>query len=58
MLGNRKIAATLEGETLKGYMARGCLQGGILSPLLWSLVIDKLVEGLECEWLLHAGVCR
>jgi len=28
-------------------MARGCLQGDILSPLLWSLVVDELIEGLN-----------
>jgi hypothetical protein len=43
MLGNRKIIATLTGENLEGSMARGCLQGGVLSPLLWSLVVDELV---------------
>jgi hypothetical protein len=47
MLGNRKIIATLAAETLEGSVARGCPQGGILSPLLWSLVVDKLVEGLK-----------
>jgi hypothetical protein len=26
--------------------ARWCLQGGVLSPLLWSLVIDDLLWGL------------
>ena len=28
-------------------MARDCLQGGILSPLLCSLVVDELIEGLN-----------
>jgi hypothetical protein len=28
-------------------MARGCLQGGVLSLLLWSLVMDDLVWGLN-----------
>jgi hypothetical protein len=28
-------------------VARGCPQGGVLSPLLWSLVVDKLIEGLN-----------
>jgi hypothetical protein len=47
MLGNRKIIGTLTGETLEGSVARGCPQAGILSPLLWSLVVDELVEGLD-----------
>jgi retron-type reverse transcriptase len=37
MLGKRKITATLAGENLEGSMARGYPQGGVLSPLLWSL---------------------
>jgi hypothetical protein len=32
---------------LEGSVARGCPQGGIFSPLLWSLVVDELVEGLN-----------
>jgi hypothetical protein len=47
MLGSRKITATLAGETLEGSMARGCLQGGILSPLLWSLFVDELIGRLD-----------
>jgi hypothetical protein len=27
--------------------ARGCPQGGVLSPLLWSLVVDDLIWGLN-----------
>jgi len=37
MLGGGKITAMLAGETLEGSVARGCLQGGVLLPLLWSL---------------------
>jgi hypothetical protein len=27
--------------------ARGCPQGGVLSPLLWALVVDDLLWGLN-----------
>jgi hypothetical protein len=47
MLGCRKITATLAGEILQGSVARGCLQGGILLPLLWSLVVDELMRGIS-----------
>jgi hypothetical protein len=40
MLGGRKIAALLIPETLEGAMAKGYPQGGILSHLLCSLVVD------------------
>jgi hypothetical protein len=39
MLGSRKIT----GETLEGSVARGCPLGSVLTPLLWSLVVDKLI---------------
>jgi hypothetical protein len=42
MLESRNIRATLSGETLGATAARGCPQGGVLSPLLWSLVVDDL----------------
>jgi hypothetical protein len=28
-------------------VARGCPQGGVLSPLLWCLVVDELITGLN-----------
>jgi hypothetical protein len=47
ILGGRKITATFTGKILEGSVARGCLQGGILSPLLWGLVVNKLIGGLD-----------
>jgi hypothetical protein len=47
MLENRNVSATLAGETLRASAARGCPQGGVLSPLLWSLVVDDLVWELN-----------
>jgi hypothetical protein len=47
MLENKKISATLSGETLGATAARGCPQVGVLSPLLWSLVMDNLHWGLN-----------
>jgi hypothetical protein len=38
MLVGRNISATLSGETLGASVAKGCRQGGVLSPLLWDLV--------------------
>jgi len=52
----RWIRATLEGSvafvTLKGSsvglaISRGCPQGGVLSPLLWCLVVDDLLARLN-----------
>jgi len=45
MFGNRSITATLAGATLEGSKARGCPQGGVLSPLLCNLLVDELKRG-------------
>jgi hypothetical protein len=47
MIESRNIGPTLSGETLGATAAGGCLQGGVLSPLLWSLVVDDLLWGLN-----------
>jgi Reverse transcriptase (RNA-dependent DNA polymerase). len=47
VLGGRKFTATLAGKTLEGSVARGFSQGGVLSTLLWSLVVDRLIGGLS-----------
>jgi hypothetical protein len=47
MLESRNIRAILSGETLGAAAATGCPQGGVLSPLLWSLVLDDLLWGLN-----------
>jgi hypothetical protein len=44
---SRSISATLSGQTLGASAAKGCPQGGVLSPLLWSLVVDDLIWGLN-----------
>jgi hypothetical protein len=47
MLESRNISTKLLGETLGATVARGCLQGGVPSSLLWSLVVDDLLRGLN-----------
>ena len=44
MLGNRNITIAKGNTTLRGIVDAGCPQGGVLSPLLWSLVVDKLLH--------------
>ena len=44
MLGNRNITITKGNTTLQGIVDSGCPQGGVLSPLLWSLVVDELLH--------------
>ena len=47
MLANRIISSTLGGERLTISSTKGCPQGGVLSPLLWSLVVDELLRELQ-----------
>jgi hypothetical protein len=39
--------ATLGGSFKSIEVSRGCPQGGVLSPLLWCLVVDKLIARLN-----------
>jgi hypothetical protein len=45
----------LSGETLGASAARGCPQGEVLSPLLWSLVVDDLISGLNSNGYYTVG---
>ena len=47
LLGNRKTLFSLKGSSLLKYMVKGTPQGGILSPLLWNLVINSLLTTLR-----------
>ena len=44
MLGNRNITITKGNTTLQGIVDSGCPQGGVLSPLMGSLVVDELLH--------------
>jgi len=52
----RSIKATLEGRvavatlneiSLRFAISRGCPQGGVLSPLLWCLMVNNLITRLS-----------
>ena len=47
MLGNRNLTANKGDTTLCGTVDPGCPQGGVLSPLLWCLVVDELLHQLS-----------
>jgi hypothetical protein len=47
MLESRNIVTTLLGETSRVSMTQGCPQEGVLSPLLWSVVVDELLWELN-----------
>jgi hypothetical protein len=43
MLESRLVHTSLMGSNLTAQVVGGCPQGGVLSPLLWSLVVDRLL---------------
>lgn len=46
LLTTRLVITTRGNSQQYAIVARGCPQGGIASPLLWSLVIDSLLQNL------------
>ena len=47
MLEGRIIQSELLGDELWATTTRGCPQGGVLSPILWCLVVDSLITELN-----------
>jgi len=43
MLGNRLLETYKGDSKILGTITSGCPQGGVLSPLLWNLVVDELL---------------
>jgi RNase P protein component len=55
MLVSRLVHDFLTGSSLTARVAGGCPQGGVLSPLLWNLVVDELLAGLNDQGLCAMG---
>lgn len=49
MLRERTIEAQLADAIVSRKTSQGCPQGGILSPLLWNMVLDSLLSTLRAE---------
>lgn len=49
MLQKREITCSHGISTVTVRTVKGCPQGGVLSPLLWSLVVDELLSHLEAQ---------
>ena len=43
LLRSRAVTVTVQGKSVSKRVKKGCPQGGILSPLLWNLVINSLL---------------
>jgi len=44
MLETRTVCTGLMGETAEQNVERGCPQGGVLSPLLWILLVGEILD--------------
>jgi ribonuclease HI len=47
MLENRSVEADLNGIKRRRAVERGCPQGGVLSPLLWILLVSEVLVRLK-----------
>jgi hypothetical protein len=43
MLDGRLVHTSLMGRSVTAKGMRGCPEGGVLSPLLWNIVVDRLL---------------
>jgi ribonuclease HI len=55
LLSRRILNAELKGTRKRMHPRRGCPQGGVLSPLFWSLVADDLLKRLRAAGLTVVG---
>lgn len=55
MLESGRITVTLSGKILKVFTTGGRLQGGMLTCLLWSLVVDGFLRKLNEEGYYATG---
>jgi len=55
LLASRRAMATIGRQSSTISTTRGCPQGGVLSPLLWSSLVDELLERLTRRGILCQG---
>jgi len=55
LLASRRAMTTIGGQSSTVSTTRGCPQGGVLSPLLWSPLVDELLERLTRRGILFQG---
>jgi hypothetical protein len=44
-LEGRQVIATLGGHSKDVIVTKGCPQGGLLSPIMWCLLVDEVLGG-------------
>ena len=46
-LKHRKLEARILGVKVSRFLVQGCLQGGVILPITWNVVIDILLQRLK-----------
>lgn len=46
MLESKHIEVSTRTNSIVMNTTQGCTQGGVLSPLIWSMVVDELLDEL------------
>ncbi len=44
LLKNRQVCAEVQGKSVEIRPSRGSPQGGVLSPLIWNLIVDRFLS--------------
>jgi ribonuclease HI len=55
LLSHRRVEMSLLGDELVALAGAGCPQGGVLSPILWNMVVDSLLGSIEGEGITCVG---
>ena len=55
MLKSRKITVSYFEDKIEATVSRGCPQGGVLSPLLWCLVVNELLTKISQNGMFVQG---
>jgi retron-type reverse transcriptase len=50
MLSHRSVVASVDGVEATRNAETGCPQGGVLSPLLWNLVVEEILHKLRVNF--------
>ncbi|CAH2095823.1 unnamed protein product [Euphydryas editha] len=50
-----RIILMVEGESQRAMVAKGCPQGGVISPLLWNMVVNDLIAALNDNYYYTVG---
>ena len=54
-LEGRVVVATLDGSSVRFAISKSYLQGGVLSPILWCLVVNDLIARLSGRGIFIQG---